>query len=80
MVSLSYLYAGTQVVAGFRAVAGVPVVAGFPDVPGDPVLSGCQLLLIAGAPYCGRHLQPIRIVSLLCVKVSSALGRNNAKL
>ncbi len=32
MMSLSYLYAGTQIVAGFPAVAGVPVVADFPAV------------------------------------------------
>ncbi len=32
MAFLPYLYAGTQVVAGFPAVAGVPVVADFPAV------------------------------------------------
>jgi hypothetical protein len=35
------------------------------------------LLLIAGVAFCCSHLQPLLIVSLLCVKVSSVL--NNFK-
>ncbi len=61
MVSLSYLYAGTQVAAGFPAVAGSLSLLTF------------LLLLIAGVPFCCSHLQLfLRVSPAVCKSVVCA--------